>query len=96
MHTLKRDNPQSVCQTKLTCVFSGTQNYEHAFFMNTKSQILLRVLKMVEINQAKTGAWLLVPGHSALQSKTQYGGGGGSDENESQYTTHPCGSLLMG
>lgn len=41
--------------------------------MNTKSQILPKALKMVEIDQDKTGALLLVPGHSGLQSKTQYG-----------------------
>lgn len=39
----------------------------------TKSQILPKALKMVEIDQDKTGALLLVPGHSGLQSKTQYG-----------------------
>lgn len=38
-----------------------------------KSQILPKALKMVEIDQDKTGALLLVPGHSGLQSKTQYG-----------------------
>lgn len=40
--------------------------------MNTKSQILPKALKMVEIDQDKTGALLLVPDHSELQSKTQY------------------------